>query len=276
LTAIWTLNTHFGVVVSNPSGEKLLQMQLLNSKSQRHNVRLIIPLREMEMCWMLWSIRISDSHMSESGLRSLTKSIYSTSWITLVLETLGTNRKTHSLSRIIGRFWGNLGSLNVLGKAITFASFQDVGKCESRMQRLIKWVKWTSRLLGRHLRHSFGMPSIPQAFRSFRETINFCKSRGLIFSGGHSRAWTLASTRPSCFPSHRLCGVTCFSKQSAIALVFSNGWNVMPKEPRIEVGALSPSLFMRDFAMGHIPWGIASVFANVVSQRSSAFFESRV
>jgi hypothetical protein len=28
------------------------------------------------------------------------------------------------------------------------------------------------------------MPSIPHAFLSFKEFINFCKSRGLILSGG--------------------------------------------------------------------------------------------
>jgi hypothetical protein len=38
------------------------------------------------------------------------------------------------------------------------------------------------------------------------------------------------------------------------------------------VGALGPSLFIRDFAMGHIAWGVSSVLANRVSHRSSAFF----
>jgi hypothetical protein len=70
------------------------------------------------------------------------------------------------------------------GKATSFASFQDVGKCESRMQWLIKWVKRTSGLLGRCLRHSFGMLWILQAFRSFREFINLCKSHGHILLGG--------------------------------------------------------------------------------------------
>jgi hypothetical protein len=36
------------------------------------------------------------------------------------------------------------------------------------------------------MRHSFGMPSIPQAFLSFKEFINFCTSRGLILWGGGS------------------------------------------------------------------------------------------
>jgi hypothetical protein len=35
--------------------------------------------------------------------------------------------------RLIGRkFWGNLGSFPGFGKATTFASFQEVGKCDSR------------------------------------------------------------------------------------------------------------------------------------------------
>jgi hypothetical protein len=48
--------------VWSPSGQKLLQMQI-NSKSQRHNVRPIDPLREIS-----WSTRISDSHMSVSQI----------------------------------------------------------------------------------------------------------------------------------------------------------------------------------------------------------------
>jgi hypothetical protein len=102
--------------------------------------------------------------------------------------------------RLIGcKFCGNLESLPVFGKVIIFASFQDVGKWESRRQWLIRCVKCTEGLLGSY---SFGMPSIPQAFLSFREFTNFCRSRGLILLGGllstgSSRAWTLAST---CLP----------------------------------------------------------------------------
>jgi hypothetical protein len=37
--------------------------------------------------------------------------------------------------RLIGRkFWGNLGSLPGFGKATTFASFREVGKCDSLIQ----------------------------------------------------------------------------------------------------------------------------------------------
>jgi hypothetical protein len=137
--------------------------------------------------------------------------------------------------------------------------------------------KWTIGLLGRCLRHSFGIPSIPQAFFNFKEFSNFSKSEGLILSEGSlstasSRAWSLASSRHSWFPSHRSCGVNWFSKQSAIALALSTGWYFRPKRPWMAVGALGPSLFVRDFAIGYIAWGVYSVFASFVSHRSSAFF----
>jgi hypothetical protein len=50
--------------------------------------------------------------------------------------------------------------------------------------------------LGRCLRHSFGMPSIPQALLNSRECITFYTSQGLTLSGGllymaSSRAWAL-------------------------------------------------------------------------------------
>jgi hypothetical protein len=70
-----------------------------------------------------------------------------------------------------------------------------------------------------------------------------------------SRAWTLASTRRSWFSSHKSWCVNWFSKQSAIALAFSNGWNFRPEGQWIAVGAFGPSLFMRDFGMSHIAWG---------------------
>jgi hypothetical protein len=179
---------------------------------------------------------------------------------------------------LMGRkFLGNLGSLPSFGKAITFASFQGVGKCWSRMQLSNKWVRCTSGLLGRSLRHSFGIPSIPQAFLIFNEFIIFWTSQGLTLSGGSvstasSRAWTLASTRLSWFSSHRLCGVNWFSKQSAITLALSIGRYLRPKGPWMAVGALGPSLCVRNFAMGHIAWGVSSVFDRTVSHRSSAFF----
>jgi hypothetical protein len=38
------------------------------------------------------------------------------------------------------------------------------------------------------------------------------------------------------------------------------------------VTALGPSLFVTDFAMGHIAGGVSSVFGSFVSHRSSSFF----
>jgi hypothetical protein len=50
--------------------------------------------------------------------------------------------------------------------------------------------------------------------------------------------------------------VNWISKLSAFALSFSKGWNLRPVAPWMAVGALGPSLFSRDFAMGHIAWGV--------------------
>jgi hypothetical protein len=69
--------------------------------------------------------------------------------------------------------------------------------------------------------------------------------------------------------SHRSCGVNCSSKQSAIVLAFSNGWNFIPKGQWIAVGAPDPSLFVRSFAMGHIAWGVTSELAICYPHRSS-------
>jgi hypothetical protein len=63
-------------------------------------------------------------------------------------------------------------------------SIARISTYDSLRQWLSKCVNWTKGLLGRCLRHSFGMPSIPQAFFNFNVSINFFKSQGLIFSGG--------------------------------------------------------------------------------------------
>jgi hypothetical protein len=168
--------------------------------------------------------------------------------------------------RLIGRkSWGNLGSLPYFGNVMTFASFQRFGKWDSRRQWLNKCVKCTNGRFGRCLRHSFRMPPIPQDFLNFKELISFCKSHGLILSGGllstaSSRVWTLASTRRSWFSSHKSWFVNCFPKQSAIAFAFSDGWNLRPKGPWIVVGVLGPSLFRRDFAMDQIAWGVLQCY----------------
>jgi hypothetical protein len=160
---------------------------------------------------------------------------------------------------------------------MTFASFQDFGKRDSPRQWLNKCVKCTNGRLRMCLRHSFGMRPIPQDFFNFKELISFCKSHGPILSGGllsaaSSRAWTLVSTRRSWFSSYKSWCVNWFSKQSAIALAFSDGWNLRPEGPWIAVGVLGPSLFQRDLAMGQIAWGVTSVLPVFVSHRSSVFF----
>jgi hypothetical protein len=43
-----------------------------------------------------------------------------------------------------------------------------------------------------------------------------------------------------------------------------------PEEPWIAVGALGPSLLRRDFAMGHIAWGVTSALPIFVSQTAEA------
>jgi hypothetical protein len=70
-----------------------------------------------------------------------------------------------------------------------FASFQDFGRCDNRRQCLDKCAKYASNLLGRSLKNSSGIPSIPQAFISLNNFINFLYSiqsdsiRGLIVYG---------------------------------------------------------------------------------------------
>jgi hypothetical protein len=57
--------------------------------------------------------------------------------------------------------------------------------------------------------------------------------------------------------------------QSAIALAFYHERNIRPEGSWIAVGALDPSFFSRDFAVGHIAWGVTSELPNF-SHRSSA------
>jgi hypothetical protein len=87
--------------------------------------------------------------------------------------------------RLIGRkWWRNFGSLRGFGNIMTFASFQDFGKWNRRRQWLntSKCIRCNSGLLGRCMRHSFIIPSSPQAFLNFNEFTNICMSRGLTFS----------------------------------------------------------------------------------------------
>jgi hypothetical protein len=115
------------------------------------------------------------------------------------------------------KFLGNFGFLPDFGKAMILASSQVAGKWQSLRQWLNRWVTWTRDILGRCLKHLFGMPSIPQAFPSFKDWISFETSHGRNLTGGFlstvvSRAWTRASTCRSWSVSHTLCGVNRFSK----------------------------------------------------------------
>jgi hypothetical protein len=103
--------------------------------------------------------------------------------------------------RLIGRkFWRHFRSLPGFGKVIIFASFQEFGKWDNLKQWLNRWVKCTNGLLERCLRHSFGMPWIPQAFFNFNDFIIFYTWHGQtlwgwVVSSVWSRVWTWASTR---------------------------------------------------------------------------------
>jgi hypothetical protein len=200
---------------------------------------------------------------------------------TILWTTFSNNWPVMDRRLIRRKFWGNFWSLPGFGNVMMFASFQDFGKWDSRRQWLNKCVKCTNGRPGRCPRHSFGMPSIPQDFLNFKEWISFCKSHVLILSRGLlntalSRAWTLVSTRHSWFSSHRSSCVNWFSKQSAIVLAFSDGWNLRPQGPWMAVGALGPSLFRRDFAMGRIARGVTSVLPIFVPTVQVPFYGSFV
>jgi hypothetical protein len=59
--------------------------------------------------------------------------------------------------------------------------------------------------------------------------------------------------------------------ESAVALVFSDRWNLRLDKPWIAVGAFGPAFYMRDFAMGHIVWSVTAALLIFVSRRSIAF-----
>jgi hypothetical protein len=128
--------------------------------------------------------------------------------------------------KLIGRkFWWYFRPLPGFGNFMTFASFQDCGKWDSRRQWLNNCVKCTNCLLEWCLRYLFGMSSIPQAFLNFKELITFCKSYGLILSGGlfstaSIRHRILASTRSSWFSSHKS---WCVNWLSLSALLIKSG-----------------------------------------------------
>jgi hypothetical protein len=166
------------------------------------------------------------------------------------------------------RFWGNLGSLP------SYTSFQGCGKWDSWKQWLNKCMIWTNGLLGRCLRHSFGMQQnhrtclVLVSISVFRYCLtllwgNWCLQSEAVLA--------LASTHGAWVLSHTSWGVNSFSKQSAIALAFSSRWYWRPRGPWIAVGAHDPTWFKRDLATGQIPWGVTLQLPTFVSHCLSAF-----
>jgi hypothetical protein len=166
--------------------------------------------------------------------------------------------------------------LNWFCKAIIFASFQDDGKCYSHKQWLKRLVTWTNGFRGSCLRHSLGMPSIPQAFLNLRVFIILCTSQDLTLSSGSlsaasNKAWMRASTSCSWCTSHRSCGENWVSSQSAVTLAFSNGRNLSPVGLWMADGAFVLSPLIRGFTRGQIVWGVISTLLSFVSHLSIAF-----
>jgi hypothetical protein len=105
--------------------------------------------------------------------------------------------------RIIGsKFWGNVGPLPGFGKATTSTSFQDTGKCEGRIQWLIKLIKLVYLEGTFDIRleyHEFHGPS-----SILRNLLIYVSHTVLLFWGGSlssasNGACTLAPTWRSCF-----------------------------------------------------------------------------
>jgi hypothetical protein len=159
--------------------------------------------------------------------------------------------------RLIGsKFWGNFGSLLAFGNVMIPTSFQGAMKWPSRSKWLIKCVKRTWGRLGRCRRHSFQMPSKPQAFPNFNECISFQTSQGRKLIGVSStvvasKASTWAATCRKWSQSQKSRSVNWFSTQSAVMLALPIGSNMGPKGPWIADGVFGPPLFVRDFAIGH-------------------------
>jgi hypothetical protein len=81
--------------------------------------------------------------------------------------------------RLLGRnFWRKVLSLPGFGRLMIYTSFQGAWRWLSRKQWLNKRVKCIRDLLGRCRRHSFGIPSKPQAFLNFKNSISFETSQG--------------------------------------------------------------------------------------------------
>jgi hypothetical protein len=97
--------------------------------------------------------------------------LFSSMCLWIILRITFSNSLPIEGRRLTGlRLLGNCGSLPGFCKAKTFPPFQDDGNVIAGFR-------------GRCLRHSFLMPSVPQAFLNLREFVIFCTSQGLTLSG---------------------------------------------------------------------------------------------
>jgi hypothetical protein len=153
--------------------------------------------------------------------------------------------------RLIGlRFWRNFGFLPGFGKVITFASFQDDGRCDRRKQWLNRWVRWTNGFRGSCLRHSLGMSSIPRAFINL--SLFFVHHRASLSPEDRC---SRPQTRPGCGPLPAVRDVPhtgrvmriIFPVQSAITITFCSRRNLSPVGLWMADGAFVLSPLFRDF-----------------------------
>jgi hypothetical protein len=190
-----------------------------------------------------------------------------------IFRTTSSNSLLLVDKRLIGgKLWGHFGFLLVFSNIINFASFQGIGKWDSRRQWLNKCVNSSSGRFGRCLRHSFGILS------TFSISINLliyvCHKVLLFLAGCHLQMqaelgfWFPSFVHAVRHTDHVMCW---FPKQCAIMLAFSSVWYITPKGPWRAIGAFDPSLFISAFAIGHRAWGVTSHFPTFISHRSSVF-----
>jgi hypothetical protein len=181
--------------------------------------------------------------------------------------------------RLIGHtFGGNLGYLPGFGKVIIFASFQGVENSRAEGSDYIN-VKFTDGLLGRCLRHPFGMPSFLRAYLNFKEWISFYKPHGLILSGrgvwclylrAELKLWPPPAFRDFRHTGHGVWTDFPSSHQLrwlSLTVKFKS-WKAMNSS-----WCRWSFLFMRDFAMGHVAWEVTSELPIFVSHHSDWFHD---
>jgi hypothetical protein len=174
-------NSNLDILYSKPHCHVLLMAISMCKNTAAVDILLL----KLRVTWSVSLIHCSVVlwHARKTNCLTLSRLLSSTCFWTMLRMTFS-NKLPLVERRLIGcEFWEKYGSLSGFGIDMNFSSFQDFGKWESRRQWLNKCVKCTNGRLGRCLRHSFGMPSIPQDFLNFKELVMFCKSHGLILSG---------------------------------------------------------------------------------------------